>query len=954
MNEPVFSGIFNYFSVSLLIGGLVGLASASLVFFKNRHPLENKAWFLLNIVTAIWSFGYFSMITSYDHDFALWSNWILHGAAIFIPPFYLLFTAALTRDINKYRNYIWASFIVGLILFLFNPTTLFVRDVIPKYAFRFVCDAGPLYIYFTAHFFIWIILAEFILLKAVFRTKGLVSQQLKYVLLTTLVGFSGGASVFFLTFNIPFPPYPLILFSLYPIIITYAIVRYRLMNVKLIITRSILYFALVSLIGSIFVFSTYITTQVFVINSDIGLLGANFITSIVAVFLFDPLKKLLSRLTDDIFYKGKIEYEQVLEKISRILAQEIDLELLLSKVKQGIETEVKIKKVDVWVKMNGKFYSFSDKAAVEGTFEPEFISYLQKENNLIVTEELKRQLYDLPEGAARTQLDKMAAIIDRLHWEMAIPVTNKGEVTAILGLHHKLSGDIYTGEEINFFGIVAGQLAVAIEKSKLYEEVGRFNEELQAKVDRATQRLRQNNIDLEARNKFLTTTQNISNLISRSLEIKNIIQVIADSIASELGYIGGILSFADADKKFLYAAAITRSEAGMKALSMLPRPANEYKSSVKNKDNLGVKIYSSGQAMTGSKLSDFLSPPVEKDVMDKIQLTLGVQTVVGVPIYAENEIIGVIDYLLAVPEAQISKLDMEMMNNLADQIGIVYRNVKLYQELEGANKELQQANFHLMQLDKAKSEFLSIASHQLRTPVSAIKGYLSMMIEGDFGVVKPEQKKIITDVFESASRLARTINVFLNVSRIEAGRFKLTKAPIDMNTVTEGVIKELKQQAAIKNVKLEWIPPAKPCTIIVDGDKVREVVLNLVDNSIKYTQEGFVRVTQDMTPTEFHFQVTDSGMGILPEEVGTLFKKFVRGTGVAQVNTSGSGLGLYIAQRVVKEHGGKIWVESPGVGKGSTFQFTIPIETVVSDKVQSKEMIESSEAKPLTESKEKK
>ncbi len=949
----------DFFNILLLVLVFLNLVFASLILGRN-YRLRPNIWYAIVVFWgASWSFGLamFRLVHSVEWS-VFWARFYYLSAALIAYSFFY-FANAFPKFVRRFKlaNHALIALPLICIIYILFFTNLHVGSIAYTPAQIKIVRLGAAYPYYTLYFTLFILASFFIWWKKYITASGIEKLQLKYVMVGT-----GVTLLFASWFNLWLPllgDYTLIwvgpIFTLLMIsIIGYAMARYRLMNVRVIVTRSILYFLLVSLIGSVFVFSTYITSNVFIINSDIGLLGANFITSIVAVFLFDPLKKLLSRLTDDIFYKGKIEYEQVLEKISRILAQEIDLELLLNKVKQGIETEVKIKKVDVWVKMSDKFYSFSEKSPVEGTFEPEFISYLQKENNLIVTEELKRQLYDLPEGAARSQLEKMASIIDRLHWEMAIPVTNKGDVTAILGLHHKLSGDIYTGEEINFFGIVASQLAVAIEKSKYYEEVQQAREDLQVKVDRATLRLRQNNIDLEARNKFLTTTQNISNLISRSLEIKNIIQVIADSISSELGYIGGILSFADAEKKFLYAAAITRSEAGMKALSMLPRPANEYKSSVKNKDNLGVKIFISGQAMTGPKLSDFLSPPVEKDVMDKIQLALGVQTVVGVPIYAENEIIGVIDYLLAVPEAQISKLDMEMMNNLADQIGIVYRNVKLYQELEGANKELQQANFHLMQLDKAKSEFLSIASHQLRTPVSAIKGYLSMMIEGDFGVVKPEQKKIITDVFESASRLARTINVFLNVSRIEAGRFKLTKAPIDMNTVTEGVIKELKQQAAIKNVKLEWIPPAKPCTIIVDGDKVREVVLNLVDNSIKYTQEGFVRVTQDMTPTEFHFQVTDSGMGILPEEVGTLFKKFVRGTGVAQVNTSGSGLGLYIAQRVVKEHGGKIWVESPGVGKGSTFQFTIPIETVISDKVQSREMIESSEAKPPTELKEKK
>jgi signal transduction histidine kinase len=243
----------------------------------------------------------------------------------------------------------------------------------------------------------------------------------------------------------------------------------------------------------------------------------------------------------------------------------------------------------------------------------------------------------------------------------------------------------------------------------------------------------------------------------------------------------------------------------------------------------------------------------------------------------------------------------------------------------------------LKQLDTAKSEFLSIASHQLRTPISAVKGYLSMLLEGDFGKLQPEQTKIITDVFESSSRLARLINIFLNVSRIESGRFKLTLAPTDMNTIVEGVVKELQQQAKIKNLELKLELPKQPVVINVDSDKIREVVLNLIDNAIKYTASGSITISQELRPKEFHFQTKDTGMGILPEEVGGLFKKFVRGTGVAQVNTQGSGLGLYIAQRVVAEHGGKIWVESEGVGKGSTFQFTIPVssnKTIATEQMQ--------------------
>ncbi|MDP2812443.1 MAG: HAMP domain-containing sensor histidine kinase, partial [bacterium] len=260
-------------------------------------------------------------------------------------------------------------------------------------------------------------------------------------------------------------------------------------------------------------------------------------------------------------------------------------------------------------------------------------------------------------------------------------------------------------------------------------------------------------------------------------------------------------------------------------------------------------------------------------------------------------------------------------------VGIVSRNLRLYNFLQKANRDLQDANMRLRELDKAKSEFLSIASHQLRTPISALKGYLSMMLDGDYGKLPDNIKQVIANLFESASRLARLINIFLNVSRIESGRFKLEKKPLQINELIDSVLLELANQAQQKGLKLEYKKAKKaPPIISADGDKLREVILNLVDNSIKYTPTGKIEILLEHDDKELIFKVKDTGIGIDPDEAKTLFRKFVRGSGVAQIHTGGSGLGLFIAQKIIKEHGGNIWVESEGKGKGSTFQFVLPID----------------------------
>jgi len=239
---------------------------------------------------------------------------------------------------------------------------------------------------------------------------------------------------------------------------------------------------------------------------------------------------------------------------------------------------------------------------------------------------------------------------------------------------------------------------------------------------------------------------------------------------------------------------------------------------------------------------------------------------------------------------------------------------------------LQEANMHLRDLDKAKSEFLSIASHQLRTPISAIKGYLSMVLDGDFGKVNPKVKGVMEGLFESASRLARLVNVFLNVSRIESGRLKLEKKPLQINDLIKSVIAELINQAKQKGLVINYKKPAKALPLIfADSDKLREVILNLVDNAIKYTPKGSITISVSHDDKELTFSVKDTGIGIDQKEVKGLFRKFVRGSGVAQIHTGGSGLGLFIAQKIIKEHGGKIWAESEGKGKGSVFQFVVPL-----------------------------
>lgn len=253
-------------------------------------------------------------------------------------------------------------------------------------------------------------------------------------------------------------------------------------------------------------------------------------------------------------------------------------------------------------------------------------------------------------------------------------------------------------------------------------------------------------------------------------------------------------------------------------------------------------------------------------------------------------------------------------------------NIKLEHEVEKATRDMRKANAKLKKLDQAKSEFISIASHQLRTPLTVIKGYISMMLEGNFGKINNKIKDPLEKVYASNERLINLVEGLLGVSRIESGRLPYDFKKEYLENIVVSVVDELNESALKKNLILLYDAPNKSFPLVkIDQEKIRQVILNLIDNAIKYTNEGIVKVTLDNLGTKVRFCVFDSGMGISEDDFGNLFKKFSRGQGVSILNTEGTGLGLYVAKEVIKAHGGKIWAESWGEGQGSKFCFEIPV-----------------------------
>jgi signal transduction histidine kinase len=249
----------------------------------------------------------------------------------------------------------------------------------------------------------------------------------------------------------------------------------------------------------------------------------------------------------------------------------------------------------------------------------------------------------------------------------------------------------------------------------------------------------------------------------------------------------------------------------------------------------------------------------------------------------------------------------------------VKREVMQREQLQILSDQLFEANEKLKGLDKLKSEFLSLAAHQLRSPLTAMKGYASMVVEGSYGEINPQAKDAVERIFQASKNLGKVVEDLLDVSKIEQGGMKFVMEPFSLVEIARDMAKDLSITADKRGLKVNFeSDSADLCMVNGDKEKLRQVVLNFIDNSIKYTKEGTINVSVKRDKNKVLFRVKDTGMGMTPEIKASLFQKFARGDG-ARMNTTGSGLGLYLAKEIVSAHKGEVMVDSEGPGKGSTF-----------------------------------
>ena len=230
------------------------------------------------------------------------------------------------------------------------------------------------------------------------------------------------------------------------------------------------------------------------------------------------------------------------------------------------------------------------------------------------------------------------------------------------------------------------------------------------------------------------------------------------------------------------------------------------------------------------------------------------------------------------------------------------------------------------QLDRRKSEFISVVAHQLRTPLSGLKWTIHMIASGDLGPLSADQKIFLEKCYDSNERMITLVNDMLGANRIESGKFQYNFLKIDAKKILNGVLFDMRQEGARKNIKIQFESESGDVPqVYVDPDKIRQVMQNLIENSIKYTiKDGFIKINMKKKENFMEISVRDTGIGIPKDQQKNIFTRFFRGKNAVAMETDGTGLGLFIVKNLVEKHGGKVWFESEE-NKGSTFYFTLPV-----------------------------
>jgi signal transduction histidine kinase len=446
---------------------------------------------------------------------------------------------------------------------------------------------------------------------------------------------------------------------------------------------------------------------------------------------------------------------------------------------------------------------------------------------------------------------------------------------------------LFPDQQIALLQTFAEQAVIAIENVRLFKE-------------------------LEARTKALTRSVgelkalgDVGQAVSSTLDLETVLSTIVSRATALAGMdAGAIYEYDEAHEEFYLHTADRLPDELVTALRAEP---------VRKGEGALGRMAMSGEP---AQIRDIVADASYQSRLREVVLRLGYRSLMAVPLMRDNNLLGGLVVFRKTPgDFDASMIDL--LKTFATQSALAIQNARLFREIEEKSRQLETASRH-------KSEFLANMSHELRTPLNAIIGFSEVLSERMFGEVNAKQAEYLADILESGQHLLSLINDILDLSKIEAGRMELEPTDFDLPTAIENTLILVRERAHRRGIALGHTVDERLGMICADERKVKQVLLNLLSNALKFTPEGGqINVRAEVQHGAAEISVTDTGVGIAPEDQEVVFEEF-RQVGTASKKVEGTGLGLAISRKFIELHGGRIWVESQ-VGLGSTFAFTLPL-----------------------------
>ncbi|GEM_PF-2862651 len=410
---------------------------------------------------------------------------------------------------------------------------------------------------------------------------------------------------------------------------------------------------------------------------------------------------------------------------------------------------------------------------------------------------------------------------------------------------------------------------------------------------------------LAIKTQYLTTLRDFSTSIIGTLDFKQTIQIIVNGISERFGYVGALLLLVNEEEHTIYPAAISQKGEISKVHTLLPVPLEKIVAPFPENTALSAMSLNTGSVQIDEKLANFFMG-VPAEALDKIQEAIGIKTIVAIPIITKGRKVGVLDIFINKPKAEIDDEELDILRTMANEIGIVLVNSELFKKVS--------------ELSAYKTELMSIVAHQLKNPLVVVKGYSSLVEDGTVKGMKM-YKEIFKKIKSSANKLIGTLNNILDLHHIEEGKMHYEFQKLGLNKMLKEMVDDFQIVANQKNIKLTFTPAKEEVFVSGDPYKLAQVFQNLIDNSLKYTEQGWIKVEIEEKDGSVLVCISDTGRGFTQELGNKLFQKFSRG--VEENLILGTGLGLYICKEIVEAHNGKIWAESSGEGKGARFYVSL-------------------------------